>query len=248
MHAMRVLEKGGYMRRKQNKATNTDIVDNEKDAHDGELNGLVWELYWWFAFFNIVFFKDQLVPTPFITFERTNVTNLSHYVAGRNAFGVKENININRAHLNRPLWDILATLLHEMVHSWQALFGNPSNSWFHNKEFQKKMDQFGIYCNGKGGHTGISDPFVFLLKKHGVQFTYNKDDDGTIKIPLKPKGKSKLKKWQCHCGQSVRVGAKDFFATCDLCNGEFQKAGENKTLPDNSPHIFLRSLIEGLFL
>ncbi|MFC1488941.1 SprT-like domain-containing protein [Thermodesulfobacteriota bacterium] len=185
-------------------------------------NNFAWELYWWAYFLNIAFFKDQPIPIPFITFEKRNVTNLGNYISERNVFGVKENININRAHLNRPLWDILATLLHEMVHSWQALYGNPSNSWFHNKEFQERMAQIGVICNGKGCHTAIGDPFVFLLKKHAVDFELSIQEDGIIKLPAKPKqkGKSKLKKWSCTC-TNIRVAVPDLEARCLKCGQRF---------------------------
>jgi hypothetical protein len=93
-----------------------------------------------------------------IYFEKTRVTNLGHYMVGSNAFGIKDNINLNRSHLSRPLWEILATLLHEMSHSWQAMYGKPSSSWFHNKEFKLKMMEFGIICNAKGYHKHLRDP------------------------------------------------------------------------------------------
>ena len=158
------------MQRQLNESINEAIMNNEKGAHDWVLNDLVWEIYWWVDFFNIAFFKEQPVSVPAISFEKTRVTNLGHYVVGRNAFGIKDKINFNRSHLNRPLWELLATLLHEMTHSWQATYGKPSNSWFHNKEFKLKMLEFGIICNNKGWNICVGDPFLFLLKKHGVVF------------------------------------------------------------------------------
>ena len=80
-----------------------------------QLNELARELYWWVDFFNIAFFKAQQVPCPAISFEKTRVTNLGHYVIGRNAFGTKVNINLNRAYLNRPLWDILWKTVKQLV-------------------------------------------------------------------------------------------------------------------------------------
>lgn len=212
------------MEKQLNERINIEIMENEKGAHDWALNALSVELYWWCDFFNIAFFKDQPVPVPALSFERTKVNTLGHYVPGRNQFGLLENININKAHLSRPLWDILTTLLHEMVHSWQKIYGTPSKSWFHNKEFQLKMAEFGILCSNKGCHTGMGDPFVFLLRKHGISFEGHTIIDGLIKVPPKPKkkGKSKLKKWQCPCGQAARIGKKDFFATCDLCGEKFE--------------------------
>ncbi len=198
-------------------------MENEKSVTDWSLYDLAWDLYWWSDFFNIRFFKDEPVPVPAISFESTRVTTLGHYVLGRNSFGIRENININRKHLNRPMWDILATLLHELCHSWQNMYGSPSNSWFHNKEFRNKLSDMGIFCDEKGCHIGVGDPFVHILRQHAVEFNLEKTDKGNLKIPPQPKkkGKSKLKKWSCGCGQNVRVGTKEFHATCDLCREPF---------------------------
>jgi len=47
---------------------------------------------------------------------------------------------------------------------------------------------------------------------------------GNSMIPIDPapktKGKSKLKKWTCGC-QIVRIGKREFCATCDICGNKF---------------------------
>jgi len=219
--------KGGAMLNRINDQINEEIMENELAAHDWELNSLIWELSWWVQFFNIAFFKEQPVPVPVLSFERTRVTTLGHYVIGRNSIGVRENINLNKAHLNRPLWEILSTLLHEMCHSFEYIYipkGDRTQSWYHKKAFRIKLASFGILSNEKGCHIGITDPFVHILRQHGVTFDRSIQPGMTIAIApkAKPKGKSKLKKWSCPCGQNVRVGKKDFFATCDLCNAKFE--------------------------
>jgi len=213
------------MHQNLNERINIEIMENALDAHDWALCDLCWELYWWVDFFNIAFFKGQPAPVPALSFERTTVRTLAHHVIGRNGFGIKQKINLNRSCLDRPRWDILTTLIHEMLHSWQEVYGNPSNSWFHNKEFGIKMLEFGILVDNKGRHMGLTDPFVFMLKKHGIEFGINSGSDGIIKIPAKPhpKGKSKLRKWTCGC-QNVRVGKSEFKATCDLCGNRFELA------------------------
>ena len=209
----------------KDESINIAIRENEKSTRDWDLSGLAKKLYWWVDFFNLEFFADQPVPVPVISFERTNVNNLGHYVIGRNAIGVKENININSAHLKRPLWEILATLLHEMTHSWQASYGSPSNNWYHNKQFRAKMMEFGIFTNKKGCHIKVGDPFMTLLKDQGVEFSDVDLSDGAIILPpaVKPKGNSKLKKWSCGC-TIVRVAVKDFQAKCIKCGNEFERA------------------------
>lgn len=204
-------------------SVNIAIIENETSADDWELSDLAAELYWWADLFIIALFKDQTIPVPVISFAKTRIDNLGHYVSGRNEFGIRENININQVHLSRPLWSVLATLVHEMTHSWQAIYGKPSNSWFHNKEFRLKMEEFGIVCDKNGRHLKLMGPFLYLLERHFVSvkgLAY----DGRIlegQAAERPKGKSKLKKWSCPCGQNARVGKREFFATCNLCGNTF---------------------------
>ncbi|MCK5743483.1 MAG: hypothetical protein KAH30_01985, partial [Caldisericia bacterium] len=87
-----------------NDSINLAIKANEINAEDWKLSDLAQELYDWVDIFNIELFKDQEVPVPVISFEKTRINTLGHYVIGRNAFGVRENININRIHLKRPRW------------------------------------------------------------------------------------------------------------------------------------------------
>ena len=173
--------------------------------------------------FKTDFFKDQLVPAPTIFYQKTNTIIIVYFGIGSNGFGELE--FFKKVYLNRPLWEILAILLHEMTHSWQALYTKPSNSWYHNKEFRNKMLEFGIVCNKTGYHYGVSDPFVSLLKRRGIILNHPINTDGLIKIPpvTKPKGKSKLKKWSCGC-TNVRVAVKDFQAKCIRCGNDFERA------------------------
>jgi len=214
------------MKNRVNDKINIEIMENELSASDWEFNSLAWELRWWIDFFNMAFFKDQPVAMPALSFERTRVNTLGHYVPGRNSMGLLENINLNRANLNRPLWDILATLLHEMVHSYEYTYvpeAKRTKGWYHTKAFRLKLAEFGILSSEKGVHMAVGDPFVFLLRKHGVEFGTYKISGGLIQIPPKPKkkGKSKLKKWSCGC-QNARVGKAEFEATCNLCENRFE--------------------------
>jgi hypothetical protein len=213
----------------RNEPINVAIMENERNATDWKLNELATEMYWWVDFFNIGFFKDEPVPVPVISFEQTRVTNLGHFVIGRNAFGVMDNINLNSIHLGRPMWNILATLLHELTHSWEHIYvpdNKRTKNWFHKAAFRKKLSSFGIFTNDKGCHIGYSDPFVFMLRKHGISFEMPEgaeiSKEGIINVPpeKKKKGKSKLKKWSCGC-TNVRVAVK-LKAMCLKCGNEFE--------------------------
>ena len=211
---------------------NVEIMENELASTDWEMNCLCWELYWWVDFFNIAFFREQPVPIPALTFERTRVNNLGYYRIGFNDFAVKDQINLNRLYIKRPLAEVLTTLVHEMVHSFENLYvpiEKRTKSWYHTKAFRDKMAEIGILTDEKGCHTAVGDPFVHLLGRHAVKFPAKKRNrSGVIVVPPVPKaiGKSKLKKWQCPCGQNARVGKREFHAVCSLCHGEFTLSGQ----------------------
>jgi len=211
------------MKRQTTKKINAAIVESRSDAFDWPLCSLSSELYWWIAFFNTAFFKNQPVPMPILSFEKKSVKNLGHYQKERNGFGLKENININQCHLGRPLWEILVILIKAMCDSWQNLYGKPSGSWFHNKEFRNKMAETGIVTDNRGRHLRVGDPFVFLLEKHGIDFGCPKSSERSIKVAREhePKGKSKLKKWTCGC-TNIRVAVSDLEAKCLKCGNMFE--------------------------
>jgi hypothetical protein len=127
--------------------------DNTQNSHEWELHDLTRKLLWWADIFNNAFFKDQPVPAPAISYKKTNLITLGHHVIGKGDFSLKE--NLSRVHLSRSLWEVLVIVMHEMTHAWQALFGKPSNNWYHNQEFRRKMLECGIACNKAGCHHGV---------------------------------------------------------------------------------------------
>ena len=216
----------------QTDKVNLDIRCNQLKASDWKLYDLIWELDWWCDWFNIAFFRNEPVPTPVITFENARVNTLGHYRIGRNDWGVREQINLNKKHLNRPLWDILATLVHEMVHSWEYSYlpeEERTCNWYHKKLFRAKLLEIGIETNEKGQHMRVGGEFVYQLKRHGIRFdvSFKEFWDGFTGIELDPekkkKGSSKLKKWSCSCNPpvNVRVAIADFQATCKKCGSDF---------------------------
>ena len=194
-----------------------------KNLKENDLDHLVYEIYWFIDFFNTAFFKIHRVSVPILCFEFNRRKSLGHYPVEGKTYGEGKNINIYKINPHQNLWEILATVLHLMVHTWQNHRGQLNKSGFHNTEFRAKMAEFGIQCNKNGCHTGLGDPFVFLVKKHGVVFNHSVDLNGIIKIPpiVRPKGKSKLKKWTCGC-TNIRVAVKSFEAKCLNCGNKFE--------------------------
>ncbi|PKQ01273.1 MAG: sprT domain-containing protein [Alphaproteobacteria bacterium HGW-Alphaproteobacteria-13] len=53
-----------------------------------------------------------------------------------------------------PLLEILQTIVHEMVHAWQAHFGKPSRPGYHNQEWAEKMEAIGLMPSSTGAPGG----------------------------------------------------------------------------------------------
>jgi hypothetical protein len=79
--------------------------------------------------------------------------------------------------------------------------------------------ELGIPSSEYGATMGYRDPFVALLREHGVDAETTIGRVVPLLIPIQ--GKSKLKKWSCGC-TNVRVAVQDFWAKCLKCENEFK--------------------------
>lgn len=82
-------------------------------------------LYQHVDFMRAEFFGGDL-PEIVLSFDVTDRRQLGHYVIRRNGVGVRWVVNLNPIHLARPVFEVLATLLHEATHTWQHQHGSPS--------------------------------------------------------------------------------------------------------------------------
>ena len=207
------------------KNINTAIKDHEISENDWYFNKYARDCYLWMGRFNKEFFNSKLTMAV-LSFERSRITTLGHYVTERNAIGVNDNINLNSIHLCREKWQILSTLLHEMVHQYQRRLGSFSDKEkvkgnnYHNKEFLDMTESFGLIHNKKGQR--IAPPtgrFVSFLKKYNVEITKEKHYERKVGI-------SKLKKYICQFipAINIRVGKSEFSATCNKFRKEFELA------------------------
>jgi len=65
--------------------------------------------------------------------------------------------------------DILSTLVHEMVHLWQARFGKPSRARYHNRQWAAKMKAVGLMPShtGKKGGKETGDRMTHYILADG---------------------------------------------------------------------------------
>jgi hypothetical protein len=203
--------------------TNATIKEHEIQTEDWLFSRLSGQIYLWVDRFNEHFF-DLKLQIPVISFRRTRVNTLGHYIIDRNEFGLKWNINFNRLYVDHPMWVTLATLLHEMIHQWEERGERrKARRNYHTVGFREKAQLIGIPCDQKGVSLAYQDPFRSLLRKYGIDLDNligEHDQETETSVAVIP-GNSKLKKWTCGC-TNVRVAIDDFKAKCLKCRNLFR--------------------------
>lgn len=174
--------------------------------------------------------RQGRLPGPVIGFEPLGVRTLAYYRLGRNALGLEDEIILNSQYLDRPLYTILETVLHEDLHLWQQRFGDyPIRRNYHNAEFVAKAESLGLHPFPiVGFHWKPADgPFEALLYEYGVYRPeeVTEVDEGERRNYWETdtkKGKSTLSAWECpSCHLKVRVGVRrDIRILCGECDGE----------------------------
>jgi predicted SprT family Zn-dependent metalloprotease len=110
--------------------------------------------------------------------------------------------------------EVLSTLVHEMVHEWQMVFGDPPRGAYHDAEFAAKMEAIGLMCSdtGKPGgkKTGQHMSHYIIM---GGQFEAAATELTFLNVTAwssakgvettKPKSVSKVKYTCGNCGQNA---------------------------------------------
>ena len=139
------------------------------------------------------FFDGQL-ETPVITIQSTPRT-YGHYTISplwEVKDGAKHEINIGAGTLDRPLEEIIATLLHEMVHMYNDTVLNVqdcsgSSHMYHNKQFKRTAETHGLIVtrSEKYGwsYTEPSDTLIEWILDNDIQeIKLNRNELNGIRI------------------------------------------------------------------
>src|SRR5262249_49745415 len=138
------------------------ILAGHQQAESWTYRELMEECHRWIGIFDDAF--ALRVPEISLGVDRLRSTCFGHFRRGHNAFGLKGEIVLNERHLRRPGWQILGTLLHEMLHGWQQAHGRPGRRNHHNKEFRAKAESLGLLVDQRGYTSYLPDsPFTRLL-------------------------------------------------------------------------------------
>jgi hypothetical protein len=100
---------------------------------------------------------DNALPNALITLQRRKGT-FGYFVGDK--FSNQDGKPADEIALNplgfgdRPVIDVLATLVHEMVHLWQHHCGSPGRGRYHNREWAEKMKAVGLQPTDTGMEGG----------------------------------------------------------------------------------------------
>lgn len=154
------------------------------------------------------------IPSVALCVDKLPSKCLGHFRPGHNGFGLRGEIAINSAYLppKRQPWDILGTLLHELLHAWQYQHGTPGGRFHHNLEFRQKALELGLVIDRRGvtGYAANS-PFKDLLRGCGIDVP---PGESAPRVERQP-ANSKLIKWSCSCSPRSTSGL--LFPTSKPC-------------------------------
>ena len=109
-----------------------------------------------FGHFNVQLF-DARIPRCLLTIQRNGARVYGYYSPRRfvgRAAQTCDEIAMNPMYFAcRLKTEVLATLVHEMVHGWQQHFGKPGRGRYHNAEWAAKMKSVGLHPSA-AGHPG----------------------------------------------------------------------------------------------
>ena len=145
----------------------------------------------------------------------------------KNAFvGEQYELNIGAGTLNRPIENVVSTMLHEMVHLYHLMHDIKDCSrgcTYHNKKFKEKAESVGLLIEHDArvgwAITEPSESFSDYISEQGWHDIPINRDEGFCVVRS-----SSTRKYQCPCcGMSVRA-TKIVRISCMDCNTQLELA------------------------
>lgn len=150
-----------------------------------------------YNFFNDMLFENKLPCVVIVLHRKKNTNGYFHgdrFVERSSIKTSKKKLNtVSELSLNPDTFiyrtdeQILSTLLHEMVHVWQHVYGEKkSKNGYHNKEWGNKMKEVGLYPSSTGKPEG---------KETGQKVSHYIIKDGKFELHVKQLLKSTKLNW-----------------------------------------------------
>lgn len=194
-----------------------------------------------FDHFNRELFAGNL-PSVHLTFSRkARVKGFYAPNRWKNSESTIHEISLNPDVMERPLSEIMSTLVHEMVHLWQQEFGKPPSKGYHDKQWANKMEAIGLMPSHdglpSGRRTGVSVTHYIILggafeqalakMPESCQLPWLANSPQTNKKTTHPRT-DKIK-YTCQSCQSNVWGKSGLHILCAKCNRTYQEFGKEVT-------------------
>lgn len=195
------------------------------------------ELYRIFDILNENYFDSEL-GEPIITIQKQRINNLGHFIWGETWTDMNTNksyyeINLNPINLDRDIYEIIGTLLHEMCHYYNCINNiNDCNGNKHNKKFKTIAEKVDLIVDEDNyGITYASDELKRFIDENVLP---NKDSFGLfMDLGLdtdeekKPRKKTQFKYICPKCGMVAKAKA-ELNIICGACGVELEMETEEE--------------------
>lgn len=180
-----------------------------------------------FDIFNEKFFQNKLVR-PVINVAHDNGSTygwFTPYIAWKTEETGHFEINITSEHLHRPIHEVCATLIHEMVHlsnHMNQIKDVSRGNTYHNKKFKETAEQAGLLIEKHEKYgwtkTSLQDSTKEFIDGLGLDSFKLHRIGSAMAEETKPVKKSSSRKYVCPvCGISARA-TKEIHIMCTDCN------------------------------
>ena len=190
------------------------------------LNPAISELERAYRFFNQALFAGALDSNVVLTIQsRGRRSALGWHWAGKWKNGDTSSLaEINLSAEDLKTGDPYEILIHEMAHhlNHQKGIKDVSRGQYHNRRFKEAAESAGLevkrFGNVGWGITALGE----LAKETLLKFTPQNEVFALLRVREAGIKEPKHRKWSCSCGVNVRVGRRNFDATCNLCGMRFE--------------------------
>jgi hypothetical protein len=206
------------------------IRHHENTTSSWAFSGMAARLNTLYDGLNTEFFNGRL-PKAVISVGPDLIVRYGTYRVGRDELGVQHRIHLNTRHFGRSEARVAVTLLHEMMHACQHLFGTPGRrARYHNAEFVALCAAAGFTCQIESGVTlDVSDGLLSTLNSLGFSATRQMMPDADDSPVRRPVRKRLLR---CSCGREVwSLCDQDGRVVCLDCGAPFVWPADSRPVP-----------------
>lgn len=195
-------------------------------------------------------FKPQRLPLSVITIQGGWRNTLGWFAWSRWEIrdgAILDEINFVAEHLGRDVYDIAATLLHELVHlaNYAAGIRDCSSNQYHNGHFRDRALAVGLACERMGARGWAKTSLTPALRDRIAALRPDPAAFDLFRLPPAPvraiggvvagdesegcrlvrTKKKKLAKWTCHgsCASAWVASGTELHAICLACGSEFYR-------------------------